>query len=309
MKSELRFNAIFEQAAVGFAFIESKTGRLIKVNNKFCDIIGFEEKEALASTFMAITHPDDIQEDLDNMQKLLKGELRSFTMEKRYIRKDDSIVWGNLTVSALWSPGDKPDYHIAVVEDITLRKQVEKQLHDLNNLLDQRIEKRTADLLAKTKELEEINSLLKKSELELMDKNRHLEELNTTLEVLINYNNANRLELEEKVLGTIQTLIGPYMKKLAQICPEANQQDFIKAIHENLNKIVSPFSKRLSSGLLTATEIKVADFIRHGHNNKEIAELLNMAPQTVAAHRKHIRKKLTIKNKKISLSSYLNDLS
>jgi PAS domain S-box-containing protein len=155
MDNELRLQAIFDQAAVGFAYIESRTGRLIKVNKKFCNIIGFKKGSASSDTFMSITHPDDLQEDLDNMEKLLKGDIREFSMEKRYIRKDGSIVWGNLTVSALWNPGQSPDYHIAIVEDITDRKKTEEDLKNLNILLDQRVEERTEELRDKSKKLEE----------------------------------------------------------------------------------------------------------------------------------------------------------
>ena len=132
MDNELRLQVIFDQAAVGFAYIESKTGRLVKVNKKFRDIIGLNKDAALSDTFMSITHPDDLQEDLDNMEKLLKGDIREFSMEKRYIRKDGSIVWGNLTVSALWASGQSPDNHIAIVEDITDRKKAEEDLKSLD---------------------------------------------------------------------------------------------------------------------------------------------------------------------------------
>ena len=110
--NDAKFHAIFNQAAVGFAYIESRTGRLVKVNKKFCDIIGFKKGSGESDTFMSITHPDDLKEDLDNMEKLLKGDVREFSMEKRYIRKDGSIVWGNLTVSALWDAGQSPDYPV-----------------------------------------------------------------------------------------------------------------------------------------------------------------------------------------------------
>ena len=311
INNDLIFHTIFDQAAVGFAYIESRTGKLIKVNKKFCDIIGFKEKDASATTFMAITHPDDLKEDLDNMQKLLKGEQREFTIEKRYIRKDGSIVWGKLTVSALWAPGEKPDYHIAVVEDITERKRAEEQLKKLNKLLDQRVEERTTELQAKTIKLGETNRLLKKKELELRDKNKNLDELNTALKVLIQQKDESRVELEEKVLATMKKLVEPYLEKLARICPEAKQQNFITIINANLKEVISPFSLRLSSGSvnLSATELKVADFIKHGHSNKGIAESLNMSSQTVAAHRKHIRKKLAINNTKANLTSYLKTLA
>ena len=182
MDNELRLQAIFDQAAVGFAYIESRTGRFVKVNKKLCDIIGFKKDSGASDTFMSITHPDDLQEDLDNMEKLLNGDVREFSMEKRYIRKDGSIVWGNLTVSALWAVGQSPDYHVAIVEDITERKKAEEDLKILNLLLDQRVEERTVELQEKTKNLEKVNRLLKEKESELVIKNKSLNDLNQTPE-------------------------------------------------------------------------------------------------------------------------------
>jgi PAS domain S-box-containing protein len=127
-ESESRFRAFFEQAAVGLAQIDSHTGQFILVNQKYGDIVGKSREELLNTTFQNITHPDDLEADLNNMQRLLSGEILTFTMEKRYCRPDDAIVWVNLTVSPLWQPGDSPTFHLAIVEDITDRKRVEEEL-------------------------------------------------------------------------------------------------------------------------------------------------------------------------------------
>jgi two-component system, NarL family, sensor kinase len=142
-ESEERFRAIFEQAAVGVAQIETGTGRFVKVNQKYCDIVGLKPKEMIATTSLAITHPDDLQGDLDNMQRLREGLIRKFSREKRYVRRDGSLVWVNLTVSPMWDIGQPPNYHIAVVEDITERKRTEEQLS-----------KKTHDLGERVKELD-----------------------------------------------------------------------------------------------------------------------------------------------------------
>ena len=101
-KSEKILSAIFEQAAVGVALIESHSGKFLRINKKYSDIIGYSSEEMLSLDFMAITHPDDLQEDLDKMQLLLDGKTHEFSMEKRLFRKDGSIVWVNLTVSPMW---------------------------------------------------------------------------------------------------------------------------------------------------------------------------------------------------------------
>jgi PAS domain S-box-containing protein len=129
-----RFRAIFDQAAVGIAEIETQTGRFTRVNRKYCDLVGIEAKDLTATTFMAITHPDDLQADLDNMEKLKTGESHEFSMEKRYIRPDGDIVWVNLTVLPLWGDGEPTRYHVAVVEDVTGRKRAEAELRQLGVL-------------------------------------------------------------------------------------------------------------------------------------------------------------------------------
>ncbi len=127
-ESEERFRAIFEQAAVGVAMMETATGRFLMVNQQYCDIVGLAPEEMTATTFMAITHPDDLQADLENMGKLRDGLSRQFSLEERYRRKDGSQVWVNLTVSPMWGEGEAPNYHIAVVEDITKRKMAEAEV-------------------------------------------------------------------------------------------------------------------------------------------------------------------------------------
>ncbi len=129
-KSEQRFRAIFEQAAVGVAQIDSKTGRFVRVNQRHADILGMTKEELTATDFMAITHPSDLQADLDNMQELRSGRIHTFSMEKRYYRKDGTIVWVKLFVSPMWAYGQEPTFHIAVVEDITDRKAMEQALRE-----------------------------------------------------------------------------------------------------------------------------------------------------------------------------------
>ena len=129
-ESETRFRALFEQAAVGVAQIESKTGVFIRINQQYCDIIGYTPQEMLNMSFQQITHPDDLQEDLDNMQLLLKNDITKFSIEKRYLHKNGSIVWVKLSVTPMWGIEQKPDYHIAVVENITERKQIEEKLRE-----------------------------------------------------------------------------------------------------------------------------------------------------------------------------------
>ena len=139
--SEKKFRAIFEQAAVGVTLASSNTGQFFKVNQKFCDIVGYFKDELFSSSFQKITHPDDLQTDLDYMQQLMEGTINTFSMEKRYIRKDGTIIWVNLTVSPMWAIGEQPNFHIAIVEDITDRKYAEEALLLEKNKLQNALQK------------------------------------------------------------------------------------------------------------------------------------------------------------------------
>jgi PAS domain S-box-containing protein len=134
-ESEERFRATFEQAAVGIAHV-GLDGRWLRVNQRYGDILGYSQQELLGLTFQAITHPDDLAADLAQARQLMAGEIDTYTMEKRYIRKDGSQVWVNLTGSRVSDEKGKLLYCIAVVEDITARKEAEQQLRELAHKLE-----------------------------------------------------------------------------------------------------------------------------------------------------------------------------
>jgi len=135
-QSELRFRAIFEQAAIGVAVIDSSSGKFQRVNQKYSDIIGYSIEEMKMLDFMQITHPEDLPLDLNNMQKLRSGEIREFTREKRLYRKDGAIIWVDLTVSPMWNVGEVPDFHIAIIDDISQRKQAGTVMNGRNEVLE-----------------------------------------------------------------------------------------------------------------------------------------------------------------------------
>lgn len=151
-ESEQRFKALFEQAAVGVAQGDAATGRFVQVNQRFCEIVAYGREELEQLTFADITHPYDVAASLEKGRQLLAGTLREFSAEKRYLRKDRTEVWVSVTVSAMWTPGEPPDYFIAVVQDITERKRFDEHFlqaqkmealgqfsggvaHDFNNIL------------------------------------------------------------------------------------------------------------------------------------------------------------------------------
>jgi len=137
-----------------------------------------------------------------------------------------------------------------------------------------------------------------------------LEETNTALKVLLKRRDEDKTEYEEKVLLNVKELVVPYLEKLNKSGLDETQKAYAGILESNLNDIISPFSQRLSSKFLnfTPTEIQVANLLKQGKTNKEIGEVLNSSPRTVAFHRENIRKKLGLKNKKTNLKSYLLSL-
>jgi diguanylate cyclase (GGDEF)-like protein/PAS domain S-box-containing protein len=127
-ESEERFRALFNQATVGVAQVDSDTGKFVRVNQRYGDILGYSPQEMVGMTFQSLTHPDDLAADLAHVRRLQSGDVPEYRLEKRYIHKDGHEVWGDLTVSSMWASGSAPGHHIAVVQDITARKHMEENL-------------------------------------------------------------------------------------------------------------------------------------------------------------------------------------
>ena len=127
--AESFFRNTFDYAAVGIAQV-SPGGKFLRINQHFCEVVGYSAGELIGNTFQSITHPDDMQDDLDLVQGLLDGKDNTYSMEKRYLHKEGHIVWVNLTVTIIRSESGETDYFISVVKDITDRKQAEKALKE-----------------------------------------------------------------------------------------------------------------------------------------------------------------------------------
>ena len=129
-ESEKRFRATFEQAAVGVAH-SSLDGRLLLMNEKLCDILGYTPEEILTKTYQEVTHPEDLEAELEYARRLLAGEIESCSYEKRYVRKNGTPIWVNLTASVVRDEETgEPSYFVAIIEDISARKAAEEALRE-----------------------------------------------------------------------------------------------------------------------------------------------------------------------------------
>lgn len=125
--NEETYRLTFENAAVGIAEV-GLDGRFLRANDKLCEITGYTREELLQRTFQDITHPDDLAEDLAQVARLEVGAVQTYTMEKRYVRKDGTPIYVNLSASAVRTPDGQTHHFVAVVEDITVRRAAEDAL-------------------------------------------------------------------------------------------------------------------------------------------------------------------------------------
>ncbi|MCX7130615.1 PAS domain S-box protein [Aeromonas sp.] len=126
-QSETRFQATFEQAAVGIALV-APDGKWLRVNQRLCDMVGYQADELMGMTFQQITHPDDLFIDQAYVGQMLAGERPHYTLEKRYLRKGGDILWITLTVALVRDLKGEPDYFISIIEDNQQRKETEEAL-------------------------------------------------------------------------------------------------------------------------------------------------------------------------------------
>src|SRR5439155_18046548 len=122
---------------------------------RVCDILGYSRDELLAKDFRELTHPDDLQANLEQVERLLRGEVRTFSLEKRYLRRDGTPVWVNLTASLVRGPQGEPRYSISVLEDVDTHRRAEDEVRRLNQELEQRVQERTAQALAVIQDLKQ----------------------------------------------------------------------------------------------------------------------------------------------------------
>ena len=138
-ESEERFRLTIDEAPIGMALV-SLDGRFVRVNRAFCEVVGYQPAELMNLTFHEITHPEDADTDLALAGQLAGGELARCQFEKRYLRKDGTVVDIMLSASILRDPAGAPLYYISQIEDITVRKRVEKELRDAHAFLDAIVE-------------------------------------------------------------------------------------------------------------------------------------------------------------------------
>jgi PAS domain S-box-containing protein len=203
--------------------------------------------------------------------------------EKRLVRDYEIKLKNNqgllytcsITAAILPGDGERPPRIVGSMRDISDRKNAERALAE------------------KGRELE--------------DKSRMLEDVNTALRVLLKQGHEDKKDLEDRLLSNVKELVIPYVEKLKRISRTSDETACLSILETNLNDILSPFLKDITSrhADLTPREIQIASLIKDGKTTKDIADLFNVSTRAVEFHRDNIRFKLRLKNNKSNLRSYL----
>src|SRR5437867_1985048 len=130
-ETEEHFRNAFDYAAIGMALV-SPQGAWLRVNRSLCELVGYTEQELLASNFQAVTHEEDVRNDLANLYRLIQGEMPTCQVEKRYVHKDGEIVWALNSVSLIRDAENTPVHFIFQIQDITERKRAEAALQSMS---------------------------------------------------------------------------------------------------------------------------------------------------------------------------------
>jgi len=147
IQSEAKFRSTFDQSPVG-SVIVGLDKHLIRCNSAFCNFLGYPESELIGKTFLDVTHPEDLEIGMKELKQIVEGKIESYTRQKRYLRKDGSIIWGEISIRLVRGANNEPLYFLPIIQNITERKQAEELVQRYADELEQRVEERTAQLIS-----------------------------------------------------------------------------------------------------------------------------------------------------------------
>jgi len=310
-QSEERYRLLLESSPDPVVVYDVK-GKATYVNPAFEQTFGFSGKELLGRQidFVPKENWPETKRAIENM---LKGEKIQLFETKR-LTKDGHLLNVQLSSTLYLSREGKLTGNIVTLRDISALKKAEKELQKYHDHLEVLVEERTEELakinqrlIQEVDERKRAEETLLKREVAYKAQSQHLEEVNTALKVLLKQREDDKKELGESVLSNVKELIAPYVERLNKSKLDTNQNTLVNILESNLSNIISPFISKVSSKYFNFTpmEIRVANLVKDGKTNKEIADLLFLSKNTILFHRHNIRSKLGLKNKKINLRSHL----
>ena len=316
-KSEGKLRSIIEHSNEVF-YVHDLAHNFTYVSPTSKEIFGYTPEEMMMKWTMLLTENPINQKGIEITEKAIKTGKKQVPYLLEAQKKNGSYVLLEIDESPIKDPLENIVGIAGAVRDVTEQKKAEEALLKAHDDLEQKVKARTHELNIINDEFKceiegrkKTENALKKTEKYLKDQTNHLENVNTALKVLIEHREQEKKMLEENILANVRKLVLPYVEQLETESSKSLVKSYVKIIRTNLEDLISPFTSSLSSKhmSLTPTEIRVADLVRHGLTNKEIASHLNVSIDAAGFHRKNIRKKLGLTNRKTNLRSYLQQLS
>jgi PAS domain S-box-containing protein len=307
LASEERYGTLVENSLTGI-YIDLD-GKIVFANKKFAEIYRYPRAELIGMESWKLVHPEDRALTDQIRAKRIKGEDAPSQYPARGLTKDGQTIWVLRRNTRIDYEG-KPAI-LGNLVDITESRRAEEALRESTRRLQVAYEQAITyaqELKVEITERNRAEKALRQRERQLRAQTRNLEEMNTALKVLLNQREQDRKELEKNVLANVKELVLPYVDMLRDARLDPSQKGYVSVIESNLEHIVSPFLRRLSSKYrsLTPKEIQIADFVKLGRTTKEIAALLNLSIGAIESHRRNIRAKLGLKNQSVNLRTHLS---
>jgi PAS domain S-box-containing protein len=272
-ESEQRYRSLFKNNHSVMLLVDQESADIVDANTAACSFYGWSQEKL---TSMKITDINMLaDEQVFQEIERAKSEARNHFFFRHRLAseeiRDVEVYSGPIRVHG-------KELLYSIIHDISERKRAEEEL--------------------------------RQRESELTTKSQELEELNAALKVLLKHREDDKANLQDTVLVNVKELILPYIEKLKSDHLSPQQTTMVSIIESNIKEIVSPFAAKLSSKFLnlTPTELQVASLVKDGRSSNEIAELMNLSPNTILFHRYNLRRKLGLKQRKVNLRSYLRSL-
>jgi PAS domain S-box-containing protein len=280
---EKMYRVLIESMGHGLSAIDEH-GTATYVNDRLCEMWGYPREEIIGRPVSDFLDPSNQRILQKQMAKRRRGEIAPY--ELVWTRKDGKKIHTNMSPTPFFDNNGAFKGSFAIITDISKRKLQQDALKRAHAVLEQRVKERTKEL--------EIKS-------------NRLEEMNTALRVLLRKRDEDRIELEEKMLSNVKTLILPYLAKLKACRLPDRHLTYVEIVESSLRDIIAPFARDMARQdvNLTPAQIQICRLITQGKTNKEIAEILGLSCLTISSHRKNIRRKMKITNKKINLRTHL----
>lgn len=261
---------VLESMAEGILEVYSE--RVVYANLAAVSLFGRPQEQLLGSYFIDLFDK--------SLQPRVESMLSAAVEKPAEIGQNTPFVLGDREVTIKSLPvKEEASTSIILIADVTEKRRLQKELQRVQG--------------EKTKTLEK--------------QSKRLKEANTALKILLEQSEIHKKELEEDFIANVRELVNPHLDRLKLSSLNSLQKKLVNTLESNLKNIVSPFIRKMSlkNFKLTTKEIQVANLIKNGKKNKEIAEILGLSNNTILFHRFNIRTKLGLRNKKVNLKSHL----